>query len=83
MTKTNYQKYRNRIKTLQKKMDVIKNKYPDIEITACLARDLNQYIELGIELIYCNADIERCKSEDPDARCSDCNCWKQAREMSS
>jgi hypothetical protein len=77
------QNYDRRYKRIQKSMDNLEAKYPNIDLRdSVLRHDVNHYGRLMNELVYAKVNADACKSENPDQRCETCECWKKTRANS-
>ena len=78
MTKERY--YRNRAAILQKRMEQIEAKHPEVNFTDTVLRDdFRKYIELMQEVVYARVNADECHSDDPNRMCEKCECWKSKK----
>ena len=82
--RTNQTKHSDKAKMYRERMDEIQAKYPEINMKSReLQSDMIEFHNLFIKVIDEEINERKCKSDNPDDMCSDCNCWKYARMICS
>ena len=64
------------IRHLQKQMDAIQSRHPNVKFTFSLAVDAKDYMEIYKDYLHLSVDVQYCESEEAHKMCSECNCWK-------
>lgn len=82
--KTNHKKYEQKAADARRELEIIKNKYPGIDLESFeFLTDMAKVYDLISKIDFEDMEANSCKSDDPNDMCSFCNCWKSTRNSCS